>query len=243
MKGVLLAAGIGKRLKPLTDHIPKPLIPVHGTPILEWIIRGLRDAGVTELAIITGHLAVHLETFFGDGSDLGVALSYHRQEVRNGTGYAVLPAESMLRNAPFFLGYGDILVGPGNYQALMNCFNAHSGDSVLSAWRVDDPSSCGALGITDGRLTDLVEKPAPGTAPSNLINAGLMILQPSIFDDIHALKPSPRGEYELTDALLSLARRTNVWVHELTGFWSDVGTHEKLAEAEAWFSSGERRIE
>ncbi len=243
MKGVLLAAGIGKRLRPITDHIPKPLIPVGGTPILEWIIRGLRHAGVTELAIITGHLAEQLESHFGTGSALDVALTYHRQEIRNGTGYAVLPAEAMLRDAPFFLGYGDILVDPINYRTLIETFRAHPGDSVLSAWRVEDPSSCGALGIRHGKLVDLVEKPAPGQAPSNLINAGLMVLQPGIFDEIHAIRPSPRGEYELTDALLALAHRTNVWVHELSGFWSDVGTHEKLAEAESWFTSGDRRAE
>ena len=237
MKAVLLAAGIGKRLKPLTDHTPKPLIPLCGKPILEWILSSLKQAGVTGVAIITGHLAEKLETYFGTGSGYGLEIAYFRQEIRDGTARAVLPARDFIGNAPFFLGYGDIFVAVENYTHLFQLHHEHPVDSVLSGWEIADPSQCGALKTADGKLLDIVEKPAPGTAPSNLINAGMMILQPQIFHYIDQVKPSPRGEYELTDALVMLSRSSVVHVLELTRFWSDIGTKEKLLETAEWIQA------
>lgn len=234
MKAVLLAAGRGKRLQPLTDDRPKPLIEVGGRPILEWILMGMKQAGIREIAVITGHLGERLKAYFGSGKSLDMQLAFYPQEIQDGTARAVLPAESFLDDAPFLLGYGDIIVPPDTYTKMIAMHRIHPQDSVLAAREVDDPSSCGALAVRNGKLVDIVEKPAPGKAPGNLINAGIMILQPEILDHIRKVPPSPRGEYELTDALVSLARHTDVWIYPIPEFWSDIGTVEKLVETDRW---------
>ncbi|MBN1879220.1 NTP transferase domain-containing protein [bacterium] len=237
MKGVLLAAGQGVRLKPLTDTTPKPLIPVAGVPILERIITGLVSAGINQLAVVVGHLSGMIQEYFGDGAQFGADIRYFQQANRDGTARAVLPAESFLMREPFFLGYGDILVESSNYLKLRTCFEHHPNDSVISGWASDAPWTGGVLIREADRLTGLIEKPLRGSEPGNLINAGLMILQPDVLEHIRSVQPSPRGEYELTDALLSLAVVTTVRIFEITSFWSDIGTHEKLSEADHYFRS------
>ncbi len=236
MKGVLLAAGKGNRLKPLTDHTPKPLLPVGGKPILQRIIEGLADAGIDQLAIIVGHLSEMMVDYFGDGSRYGVSIRYFQQTVCDGTAHAVLPAAEFLDKEPFFLGYGDILVDPLNYTGIRHEFERYPEDSVITGWASDTPWAGGVLIQKGERLTGLVEKPPKGTEPGRLINAGLMILQPEVIDHIRQVTPSPRGEYELTDALLTLARTSIVRVHEIRSFWSDIGTHDKLSQADAYFT-------
>lgn len=239
MKGVLLAAGRGTRLRPQTDTIPKPLLKVGGKPILTWIIEGLRNAGIQSLSIIVGHLADQIEAYYGDGSALGVSLRFHHQTVRNGTARAVLPAAGDIDNTPFFLGYGDILVDPVNYIRLTAFHRAHPDDAVITGWPSDTPWTGGVLQVQRDarghRLTGLVEKPPKDKLPGNLINAGLMILQPEILHCIRQVRPSPRGEYELTDALLDYAQRYYMHVMTIESFWSDIGTPEKLAATDAWF--------
>ncbi len=235
MKGILLAAGRGVRLSPLTDHTPKPLLPVGGKPILQRIIEGLEINEVRDLAIIVGHLADQIIEYFGDGARFNVNIHYFHQKIVDGTARAVLPAADFIQNEPFFLGYGDVLVDRQDYQAFFQAYQNALSDSLLAAWASDTPWIGGVLVIQNERLVDLVEKPAKGTEPGNLINAGLMVLQPEIFDHIRQVKPSPRGEYELTDALLSLARRSTVRIHQLKTFWSDIGTFDKLRQADRYF--------
>ncbi len=237
MKGLLLAAGVGKRLKPLTDTAPKPLLPLAGKPILEWVILGLRNAGVNDIAIITGHLEDQIKAQFRSGESLGVSLSYFTQDVQNGTAGAVLPALEFLSGQSFFMSYGDILVHPTIYRHMVMAHECHPEGSLISGREVEDPSSGGVLLMNGDRLADIIEKPTRGTAPGNLINAGLMIFQPDILTHIQSVEPSPRGELELTDAIVSLAKVSPVRVHIVADFWSDIGTHEKLKEADAWASA------
>lgn len=255
MKGILLAAGRGTRLKPLTDKTPKPLLTVNGKPILSIIMEGLRDVGIDEIALVVGYLGNQIMDFYKDGSDLSIRLEYFTQKECNGTAGAVLAAREFLTDEPFFLGYGDILVAPENYRILMNCFQNHPERSVLSGWPSATPWTGGVL-QTDSRdrLVDLIEKPpkelyselgcdkqdylkgqAMKSNPGNLINAGLMIVQASILRCIEMVKPSPRGELELTDALLAHAQQTSLHVLTLQNYWSDIGTPDKLREADQIF--------
>jgi len=234
VKAVILAAGRGKRLRPLTDTTPKPLISIGGKPILEWILRGLRKAGIQEVAVVTGHLNEQLEQHFGCGTQLDMRISYFSQTVQDGTARAVIPTEGFIGSDPFFLGYGDVFVPLNNFTGMISVYNKKPAQSLLGVWEVDDPSFGGAVKVSDGFLRDIVEKPEPGTAPSNFINAGLMLLRPDILEHIHKIKPSARGEYELTDALVSFARSFPVKIYPLRGYWSDIGTHEKLKQTDRW---------
>ncbi|MCD4653663.1 nucleotidyltransferase family protein [bacterium] len=241
MRGILLAAGKGVRLQPLTTDTPKPLLRVGNKPILTRIIEGLRDSGVSEFAIVVGHLSEQIKDYYGTGEKLGVRITYFHQSIRNGTAGAVLPAADFLSGAPFFLGYGDILVEKNNYTKLMKLHRQNPKDSIISGWHSETPWAGGVLIKNKrDRLIGLIEKPSQGQAsialPGNLINAGLMILQPDILQHIHRVKPSSRGELELTDALLSLAKVSIMHVIELHTFWSDIGTHDKLQKADIYFS-------
>ncbi len=237
MKGILLAAGKGVRLKPLTDTIPKPLIQIAKKPVLQRIIEGLESSGINDLAIVIGYLGYKIIDGFDTGAKHNVTLRYFHQTVMNGTARAVLPASGFIGNDPFFLGYGDILVDSEEYTRIVQLHKQFPSDSIIAGYPSKTPWTGGVLKHQSHILTDVIEKPERGTEPGNLINAGLMILQPEIIDHIRNVRPSPRGEYELTDALKTLAAESVVRIHIINTFWSDIGTHQKLAEANDHFSN------
>ena len=227
-KAVLLAAGKGTRMKELTNELPKPMLEVHGKPILLHIVEGLKAAGVTDFCIIVGYRADVVREFFGDGSKFGVRVSYATQVVQDGTGKVVELARDFVGSDPFVLSYGDILISAANYARLTDL--AGAGGIVTVKHNAGEIAKGGCV-VVNGRfeLTDLIEKPA-GPAPSPWYNAGVYTFCPSIFDFIARLRLSPRGEYELTDAIRDLARSGNVIrVIELTGDWADVRDPKVLA--------------
>lgn len=227
-KAVLLAAGKGTRMKELTNDVPKPMLEVWGKPILLHIIEGLAAAGVTDFLIVVGFRADVVEAFFGDGSRFGVRVSYVTQVVQDGTGRVVELAKDFAGNDPFVLSYGDILIDAGNYVRLVSLGTA---EGLVSVKHNEGEIAKGGCVVVNDRfeLTDLIEKPA-GKAPSPWYNAGVYSFRPSIFYFTAKLKLSPRGEYELTDAIRDLAQAGNlVKVVELAGDWADVRDPEVLA--------------
>ena len=229
-KGVLLAAGRGTRMRELTNDLPKPMLVVQGRPVLQHIVEGLRFAGVRELLLIVGWRADVVQNFFGDGSRWNVQISYATQVVQDGTGKVVELAREFCAADPFILSYGDILVDPGNYERLAS--PADDVEAIISVKRNEDVSKGGAVFVNDRfEMTDLREKPAPGEPTSPWYNAGVYTFRPSIFDFISRLERSPRGEFELTDAIRDLARSgKKVQALELAGQWADVRDPEVLAE-------------
>lgn len=231
-KAVLLAAGRGTRMRELTDDLPKPMIPVRGRPILEHIIDGLRAAGVTDILIIVGYRADVVREHFGDGSSHGVSIFYETQVVQDGTGRVVDLARDFCGDDAFILSYGDILIDAENYTRL-----AAPGpdEALVSVKRNEDVSKGGAVFIDDDfRVTDLREKPKPGEPTSPWYNAGVYAFRPSIFKHTARLERSPRGEFELTDAIRTLAQSgATVRAIELQGAWADVRDPEVLAELNA----------
>ena len=232
-KAVLLAAGRGTRMRELTLDLPKPMIAVQDKPILQHIVEGLRDAGVTDFLIIVGYRADVVQGFFGDGSSLGVSVQYTTQVVQDGTGRVVELARDFAGTDPFVLSYGDILIEPANYQRLVSLGDDEALVSVKH--NPGEVSKGGAVFMDDEwTMTDLREKPQPGEPTSPWYNAGVYAFRPSIFDFTARLTKSPRGEYELTDAIRALAQRsTRVRVVELSGDWADVRDPEVLAELNA----------
>jgi UDP-N-acetylglucosamine diphosphorylase / glucose-1-phosphate thymidylyltransferase / UDP-N-acetylgalactosamine diphosphorylase / glucosamine-1-phosphate N-acetyltransferase / galactosamine-1-phosphate N-acetyltransferase len=229
-KAVLLAAGRGTRMRDLTQELPKPMLEVRGKPVLQHIVEGLREAGLTNLLIVVGWCAEAVKDFFGDGSPLGVRIQYETQTVQDGTGRVVALARDFVGSDPFLLSYGDILIAPENYRRLRDA--AADAEAVISVKRSDDVSEGGAVFVNDKfELTDLREKPKPGEPTSPWYNAGIYAFRPSIFDYIAKLQPSPRGEYELTDAVRDLAHSgQKVQALEIAGDWADVRDPEILAQ-------------
>ena len=229
---MLLAAGRGTRMRELTDDLPKPMIAVRGKPILQHIIEGLRDAGVTQFLVIVGYRADVVREFFRAGDALGVSIGYTTQVVQDGTGRVVELARDFSGDEPFLLSYSDILVAPENYHRLVSLRGA---EALISVIKNEDVSKGGAVFINERfQLTDLREKPKPGEPTSPWYNAGVYTFRPSIFEYTARLDRSPRGEYELTDAIRALAQSGRVvQVVELSGAWADVRDPEVLAELNA----------
>jgi dTDP-glucose pyrophosphorylase len=229
-KAVLLAAGKGTRMRELTNELPKPMIAVRGKPILLHIVEGLRDAGVTHFLIIVGWHAEVVREFFGDGSKFGVSVEYETQVVQDGTGRVVELAKKFAGADPFVLSYGDILVDPANYRRHVALEKAEALISVK--YNPGEIAKGGAVFVNERfEMTDLREKPQPDEPTSPWYNAGIYTFRPSIFDFTAKLKLSPRGEYELTDAIRDLAQSGRlVQAVELTGDWADVRDPEVLAQ-------------
>jgi UDP-N-acetylglucosamine diphosphorylase / glucose-1-phosphate thymidylyltransferase / UDP-N-acetylgalactosamine diphosphorylase / glucosamine-1-phosphate N-acetyltransferase / galactosamine-1-phosphate N-acetyltransferase len=228
-KAVILAAGRGTRMRELTADLPKPMIDVRGKPVLQHIIEGLRDAGIREALIVVGYHADAVWNFFGDGSHHNILIQYATQTVQDGTGRVVDLAWEFVGDSPFVLSYGDILVDPANYKRVVDL--PKNVEAIVTVTRGEDVSKGGAVFVNEQmELVDLREKPKPGEATSPWYNAGLYAFRPSIFEFIARLKPSPRGEYELTDAIRDLAHSgKKVQALELTGKWADVRDPEILA--------------
>jgi dTDP-glucose pyrophosphorylase len=205
------------------------MIEVRGRPVLQHIVEGLGDAGIGELLLVVGYRADAVRNFFGDGSRLNIAIQYATQTVQDGTGRVVELARDFVTDRPFILAYGDILVDPANYNRVVDL--PKDVEAILTVTRGEDVTKGGAVFLNDEmHLVDLREKPKPGEPTSPWYNAGLYAFRPSIFEFTAKLKPSPRGEYELTDAIRDLAQSSKkVKALELTGEWADVRDPETLA--------------
>jgi len=220
-------------MRELTQDVPKPMISVRGKPILLHILEGLRAAGVKEFLIVVGYRADVVTAYFGDGSRFGVRIVYETQVVQDGTGRVVELARSFCGQDPFILSYGDILVDPSNYVTLAGMDGARQG--TISVKKNEDVSKGGAVFVNaDFQLVDLREKPKPGEPSSPWYNAGVYAFRPLIFRFIATLQKSPRGEYELTDAIRNMAQSGHeVKALELHGEWADVRDPEVLEQLNA----------
>ena len=227
---VLLAAGRGRRMRELTADLPKPMIKVRGKPILLHIIEGLQAAGIKNFLIIVGYHAGAVRDYFGDGTCFGLQIKYAVQVIQDGTGRVVELARDFVGQMPFVLSYGDILVDPTNYKSMVSL--ADEVEAIVSVKQNEDVSKGGAVFVNEQmEVTDIQEKPKPGEPISPWYNAGIYAFRPSIFAWTAKLKPSPRGEYELTDAVRGLAKSgKRVKAYELSGEWADVRDPEILAQ-------------
>jgi UDP-N-acetylglucosamine diphosphorylase / glucose-1-phosphate thymidylyltransferase / UDP-N-acetylgalactosamine diphosphorylase / glucosamine-1-phosphate N-acetyltransferase / galactosamine-1-phosphate N-acetyltransferase len=234
-KAVVLAAGRGTRMRELTAEVPKPMIEVRGKPVLQHIIKGLRDAGIRQFLVVVGYRADAVRNFFGDGSRHNIAVQYATQTVQDGTGRVVDLARDFVGDFPFILSYGDILVDPENYKRVADL--PDNVEAVITVTRGEDVSKGGAVFVNDRmEFLDIREKSdrwsgSPRRDAVPFYNAGLYTFRPSIFEFTAKLQPSPRGEYELTDAIRDLAQSgKKVQALELIGEWADVRDPEILAK-------------
>jgi len=256
VKAVILAAGKGTRMRELTNELPKPMLNVRGRPILEHIVAGLVAAGVREIFIVTGFRADVIESHFGNGEKWNARIGYGRQVVQDGTGKAPEAAKEFVGASPFILTYGDILVqdvaGRGivnaeTYQQMIHRYQEDQFSGVITVTRGEDVTK-GGLNFFDEQfcLTRLIEKPSPAQLeqlrregwikPGDPVwyNAGIYIFRPSLFDFTAKLQKSPRGEFELTDAISAMiAGGQKLAGLEIQGRWVDVRDPETLAKLES----------
>jgi len=229
-KAVVLAAGRGTRMRELTADLPKPMIAVRGKPVLQHILEGLRDAAVRDFLIVVGYRGDTVRNFLGDGLRYNIAIQYTTQTVQDGTGRVVDLARDFVSDSPFILSYGDILVDPMNYKRVVSL--PGNVETIITVTRGEDVSKGGAVYLNEQmELIDIREKSLSNDLTTKWYNAGLYTFRPSIFEFTAKLKPSPRGEYELTDAIRDLAQSgKKVKALELTGEWADVRDPEILAQ-------------
>ena len=244
MKAVILAAGKGTRLWPLTDNTPKPLLPVAGRPLLEWMILRMREAGVKDMMIVTNYLEEQIRAAFGDGSSRGVNIAYAHQAEMLGTADAFKAAEEWIHGDTFLGLYGDHYLSEG---ALRKVVEDHrEGEVTVAALKVKDPSQYGAFALDGDQVKRVVEKPPKGQEPSSYANVGIYVFPPEVFKYIAGTPKSARGEHEITDTLqLMIDGGVTVRKHDLEERdWLDIGLPWTLLEANERAMAGlENKVE
>jgi glucose-1-phosphate thymidylyltransferase long form len=229
MKGVILAAGKGTRMREVTDTIPKPLVPVGNKPILQHILEAVRGSGVTDILLIVQYMKDRIIDRFGDGKESGVTISYVDQPEMKGTGEAAGLARGFVGSDDFLLMFGDIMTPPGNVAGVVSEYRRHTPFLTLTVRHVEDPWNGAAVYVENGVVRRIVEKPPRGTSSTNLDNAGIFVFSNDMFSLLEQLPLSPRGEYELTDAVqMAVDRELQVRAYELEGYWSNVSSPEDL---------------
>jgi len=244
LKAVILAAGKGTRLQPFTLTRPKSLLPIGGTPLLEWLLREVREAGIVDVLVVTHYMEDMIRAHFGDGSELGVNIGYAKQEQMEGTADAFRQAEKFADGEDFLGVYGDHFLSQG---VLRNLVEAHrEGEATLATLEMENPSQYGVLKIEGGLVKGIVEKPDPKVEASKMVNAGIYVFPPGVFKFIKDTGLSVRGEYEITDTMQAMVEAG----HTLRPFeiggedWMDIGLPWSLLEANTRALSGlEHRIE
>ena len=231
MKAIILAAGQGTRMGPLTRNTPKVMLPIANKPLLYHVIKSAHDAGIRDFVLVLGYGEQIIKEYFKDGSDMGVKIEYVHQEKQLGTADAVGSVEGMV-NESFLVVNGDIIVSSSHIKKLIGCRY----DAVLTARHVDNPREYGVLEVQDERVLRIIEKPK--NPPTNLANAGIYVFPLSIFDAIHRTPLSVRKEYEITDSLQMLIDEgKDVGFLALSGKWMDIGKPWELLEANEYFLS------
>ncbi len=231
MKGVILHGGHGTRLRPLTHTGPKQLIPVANKPISQYVLEDLKNVGVKDVAfIIGGVMPEKVRDYYGDGSKFGVKIRYVEQDRPGGIAHAVGLTESFVGNSPFIVYLGDNLL-KGGIQGIAKEFEKKKFDAMVLLSKVEHPQQFGVAEFNKhGKLVRLVEKPKE--PPSNFALTGIYFFTPLIFKMIKKLKPSWRGELEITEAIqMLLEEGYSVGYRIVEGWWKDTGTVEDILEA------------
>jgi glucose-1-phosphate thymidylyltransferase len=239
MKALILAGGKGTRLRPITHTSAKQLVPVANKPILFFAIEAVHSAGIEDIGIIVGDTAVEIAAAVGDGSQFGVKTTYIRQEAPLGLAHAVKIAEGFLREEPFVMYLGDNLIKDG-ITPLVEEFKRESPNSQILLALVPKPSDFGVAEIVGGKVVGLEEKPRNPKSEYALV--GVYMFDSTIFEAVNSIRPSARGELEITDAIQYLIEKGyDVRSHIIKGWWKDTGKLEDLLEANRVALSGVER--
>lgn len=231
MKAIILAGGRGERLRPLTDKIPKPMIPVKGKPLIEWCIANLKNNGIVDIILSIGYKAEVIEDYFKDGSGFGVHVSYNIEKEPLGTGGAVKEiCKKYSINEPFILVWGDNLADY-KFRQMVKEHKNHDALITMALTTREDVENFGVALLEYGKIIGFVEKPKREEAPSNLINAGAFVINPEALDILPEGKSSI--ERDCFEKLVTKTSRVYSYTHN--GYWLPTDTMEKYEKAKEEF--------
>ena len=230
MKGIILHGGHGTRLRPLTHTGPKQLLPIANKPMSQYALDDLKTAGITDIGIIIGDVYPDkVKEYYGIGEKFGVNITYIYQDSPKGISHAIRLCKDFIGSDKFIVYLGDNVLRK-NLVDYTKKFQTSDSDAIILLCKVDDPQRFGVAEIEQGKIKKIIEKPKNPT--SDLAVIGIYFLTPKIFDIIDNLKPSLRGELEITDALQMLMDKGNKIEYDtVTGWWKDTGTPEDIIHA------------
>ncbi len=231
MKGLILSGGKGTRLYPLTYTRAKQLIPVANKPVIFRVIEAIRDAGISEIGIVTGDTGPEIRETAGNGDRFGVHLTYIPQDQPLGLAHAVKISQAFLGEDRFVMFLGDNVIQGGISPLIADFANHTEWNSQIVLTRVEQPQQYGVATLTDdGQVKRLVEKPKE--PESNLALVGIYMFDPTIFQAVNAIQPSKRGELEITDAIQwQVDHGFRVFPHVHKGWWIDTGKPIDMLDA------------
>ncbi len=236
MKGVILAAGKGTRLYPVTKAVPKPLLPIANRLTLEYAFDRLKECGIHDVCLVVGENEPQMRDALGDGGAHGISLSYVRQVEPKGLAHAVGFAKDFVAGDDFVLYLGDAIYSEG-FEAHVARFREAGCANLNLVKPVEDPRRFGVANVDGERIVKLVEKPQE--PESNLAMAGMYVFGPQIWDVLPGLQPSGRGEYEITDAIQTLVSNgETVLAGVYTGDWFDTGTLDSFLDTTRYLIDG-----
>ncbi len=231
MKALVLAAGKGTRLKPLTNTVPKHLLPVGDKPILFHVLDYIIEAGIEDIGIVVSpDSAPYIQEAVGEGRQWQANIAFVSQPEPLGLAHAVKVAQDFLGDSPFLMFLGDNLI-QGGVKDFLEEFRASDSDASILLKEVTDPRAFGVAELdSSGKVIHMVEKPKEPR--SNLAIIGVYLFTPEIHEAIAQIKPSWRGELEITDAIQKLLEMgKEIRSHVLQGWWLDIGSNDGLIEA------------
>ncbi|MEZ5965821.1 MAG: sugar phosphate nucleotidyltransferase [Planctomycetota bacterium] len=237
MKGVVLAGGLGTRLYPLTKVTNKHLLPVYDKPMVYYPIQCLVNAGITDIMIVTGgNSAGHFLQLLGNGAEFGLKdLAYTYQQGEGGIADALKLAEHFIEGDKVCVVLGDNII-EGNIKKAVDDFKRQEQGAKIMLKEVDDPERFGVATLQDGKVAKIVEKPKhPET---NLAVIGIYMFDGQVWEIIRALRPSERGEFEITDVNNAYIQRGQLTADVLKGWWTDAGTFDSLHRASNLVAEG-----
>jgi glucose-1-phosphate thymidylyltransferase len=229
MKAIILCAGLGTRLYPLTLSMSKHLIPLANKPILFYSLEMMRDAGIKEVGLIIGEKNNEIKDAVSDGSQWGLKVTYILQQNPKGLAHATKVAQKFVGNDPFVMYLGDNLLKEG-LTGFVKSFNQNKPNALILLYHVDNPSQFGIAELNGERITRVMEKPE--NPPTDLAIVGAYLFDKNIFTAIDNIKPSKRNELEITDAIQYLIENDYVvQPHIVKEWWKDTGRPEEILEA------------
>jgi glucose-1-phosphate thymidylyltransferase len=239
MKGLILCAGKGTRMRPITYAVPKMLIPVANKPVIQYAVDAMKAAGIRRIGLVVSENRKELEPALGDGKTSGVKFEYIMQNEQKGIAHAVLCAEEFIGKDDFVLYLGDNLIEEG-IKGVVSEFRKNRPGAAITLTPVPEPRHFGVAVVKDGNIVSIEEKPKK--PKSNLAVCGIYVFTSRVFEAARGIKPSRRGEYEITDTISEMIRMGFVVTpHVIRGWWRDTGQKKDMIEANQAVLDGIKR--